>query len=112
MDGKSELRTALGVDHRTALQSLPRALADLQHQIALLERHAVSAGAMTAARGHVNKVASQRSGLITCPAPVQTVAGHSLKGRSPAMARSLVSGRYPSLESVAVALSHPALCGR
>ncbi|RWP58016.1 MAG: integrase [Mesorhizobium sp.] len=44
MDGKTELRTALGPDYRTALKTLPGAVAALQHQIALGERRAVDAG--------------------------------------------------------------------
>ncbi|MBZ9771464.1 hypothetical protein [Mesorhizobium sp. CO1-1-8] len=44
MNGKTELRTALGPDYRTALKLLPGAVADLQHKIALGERRAVEAG--------------------------------------------------------------------
>lgn len=44
MDGKTELRTALGPDYRTALKTLPGAVAALQHRIALGERRAVAAG--------------------------------------------------------------------
>jgi integrase len=44
MDGKSELRTPLGPDYRTALKMLPGAVATLQHSIALGERRAVAAG--------------------------------------------------------------------
>lgn len=44
MDGKTELRTALGPDYRTALKLLPGAVADLQHKIALGEGRAVEAG--------------------------------------------------------------------
>lgn len=44
MDGKTELRTALGPDYRTALKNLPGAVALLQHDIALGERRAVAAG--------------------------------------------------------------------
>jgi hypothetical protein len=36
MDGKTELRTALGPDRREALRKLPGAVAELQHRIALL----------------------------------------------------------------------------
>lgn len=38
--GKTELRTPLGGDYRQALRSLPSAVAQLQHQIALAERKA------------------------------------------------------------------------
>ncbi len=51
MDGKSELRTALGADYRAALRFLPGAVATLQHQIALCERRAAGAGAKTVAPG-------------------------------------------------------------
>lgn len=44
MEGRTELRTALGPDYRTALKALPGAVAALQHQIALGERRAVDAG--------------------------------------------------------------------
>ncbi|MDX8541869.1 tyrosine-type recombinase/integrase [Mesorhizobium abyssinicae] len=44
MEGKTELRTALGPDYRTALKALPGAVATLQHKIALGERRAVQAG--------------------------------------------------------------------
>ncbi|WP_442579129.1 hypothetical protein ACSBOB_26980 [Mesorhizobium sp. ASY16-5R] len=44
MDGKTELRTPLGADYRTALKVLPGAVAALQHNIALGERRAVEAG--------------------------------------------------------------------
>ncbi|WP_196815293.1 hypothetical protein [Mesorhizobium sp. L2C084A000] len=44
MDGKTELRTALGPDYRTALKTLPGAIAALQHKIALGERRAAEAG--------------------------------------------------------------------
>ncbi|WP_189512549.1 tyrosine-type recombinase/integrase [Mesorhizobium sp. M2A.F.Ca.ET.043.02.1.1] len=44
MEGKTELRTALGPDYRTALKTLPGAVAALQHKIALGERRAVEAG--------------------------------------------------------------------
>lgn len=44
MDGKTELRKALGPDYRTALKLLPGAVATLQHNIALGERRAVAAG--------------------------------------------------------------------
>ena len=40
MGGKTELRTALGPDYRTALKTLPGAVAALQHQIALGEHRA------------------------------------------------------------------------
>jgi hypothetical protein len=49
MDVKSDLRTVLGADRRTALRSLPRAVADLKHQIAEGECRAGAAGATTAA---------------------------------------------------------------
>jgi hypothetical protein len=52
MAGKTELRTPLGPDYRTALRALPGAVAALQHQIALGERRAVAAGARTVAVGH------------------------------------------------------------
>lgn len=45
MDGKSELRTALGADYRQALKLLPGAVATLQHKIALAERRGAVAGA-------------------------------------------------------------------
>lgn len=45
MDGKSELRTALGADYRQALKLPPGAVAALQHQIALAERRGAVAGA-------------------------------------------------------------------
>ncbi|RWN38014.1 tyrosine-type recombinase/integrase [Mesorhizobium sp.] len=44
MDGKTELRTALGPDCRTAIKMLPGAVTALQHRIALGERRAVAAG--------------------------------------------------------------------
>ncbi|OBQ75595.1 integrase [Mesorhizobium loti] len=44
MNGKTELRTALGPDYRTALKALPGAVAALQHKIALGERRAAEAG--------------------------------------------------------------------
>lgn len=44
MDGKTELRTPLGPDYRTALKTLPGAVAALQHSMALGERRAVAAG--------------------------------------------------------------------
>lgn len=44
IDGKTELRTALGPDCRTAVKKLPGAVALLQHEIALAERRAVEAG--------------------------------------------------------------------
>ncbi|MER9175303.1 hypothetical protein NKH72_17135 [Mesorhizobium sp. M0955] len=47
MDGKTELRTALGPDYRTALKTLPGAVAGLQHKIALGERRALAAGEQT-----------------------------------------------------------------
>lgn len=45
MDGKTELRTALGADYHQALKLLPGAVAALQHQIALAERRGAVAGA-------------------------------------------------------------------
>ena len=45
MDGKSELRTALGADYRQALKLLHGAVGALQHQIALAERRGAVAGA-------------------------------------------------------------------
>lgn len=44
MDGKTELRTPLGPDRRTALAKLPGAVAALQHQIGLAEQQANVAG--------------------------------------------------------------------
>lgn len=44
MNGKTELRTALGPDYRSALKKLPGAVALLQHEIAIAERRAVEAG--------------------------------------------------------------------
>jgi integrase len=44
MNGRTELRTALGPDYRTAVKKLPGAVALLQHEIALAERRAVDAG--------------------------------------------------------------------
>lgn len=44
MNGKTELRTALGPDYRTAVKKLSGAVALLQHEIALAERRAVEAG--------------------------------------------------------------------
>ncbi|KAA3450280.1 integrase [Mesorhizobium sp. SARCC-RB16n] len=44
MNGKTELRTALGPDYRTALKKLPGAVALIQHEISLGERRAVQAG--------------------------------------------------------------------
>ncbi len=41
LDGKTELRTALGPDRRTALRLLPGAIADLQHRIGIAERKAL-----------------------------------------------------------------------
>jgi integrase len=51
MGGKTELRTALGADRRTALRSLHGAVAELRLQITAAERRAVSAGAAAAAPG-------------------------------------------------------------
>ncbi|WP_018389165.1 hypothetical protein [Ancylobacter sp. FA202] len=48
MDRKTELRTPLGPDYRTALKKLPGAVALLQHEIALAERRAVDAGQQVA----------------------------------------------------------------
>lgn len=45
LDGKTELRTPLGPDYRTALKKLPAAVALLQHEIAIAEREAVVVGA-------------------------------------------------------------------
>lgn len=45
MNRKTELRTPLGPDYRTALKKLPGAVALLQHDIALAERKAAEAGA-------------------------------------------------------------------
>jgi len=44
MSGKTELRSALGPDYRTAVKKLPGAVALLQHEIALAERQAAEAG--------------------------------------------------------------------
>jgi integrase len=44
MNGRTELRTALGPDYRTAVKKLQGAVALLQHEIALAERRAVNAG--------------------------------------------------------------------
>lgn len=44
MNGRTELRTALGPDYRTAVKKLSGAVALLQHEIALAERRAVDAG--------------------------------------------------------------------
>ncbi|WP_291644308.1 hypothetical protein [Bosea sp. (in: a-proteobacteria)] len=44
MNGRTELRTALGPDYRTAVKRLSGAVALLQHEIALAERRAVGAG--------------------------------------------------------------------
>jgi hypothetical protein len=43
--GKSELRTALGPDLRTARNHLPGAVAALQHELAVAERQAAASGA-------------------------------------------------------------------
>ncbi|MBA8907893.1 integrase [Aminobacter ciceronei] len=51
MNGKTELRTALGPDRREALKKLPGAVAILQHEIALGERRAVAAGEKTVTLG-------------------------------------------------------------
>lgn len=48
MDRKTELRTPLGPDYRTALKKLPGAVALLQHEIALAERRAVDNGQQVA----------------------------------------------------------------
>lgn len=52
LDGKTELRSALGPDYRIALKKLPGAVALLQHEIALGEHRAAEAGrsAITAGR--------------------------------------------------------------
>ncbi|WP_217630716.1 DUF6538 domain-containing protein [Paracoccus tibetensis] len=42
--GKSELRTPLGPDRRSALKHLPGAVAVLQHELAQAERKSVEAG--------------------------------------------------------------------
>ncbi len=44
MDGRTELRTPLCPDYRTALKKLPGAVALLQHEIAIAERKAVEDG--------------------------------------------------------------------
>lgn len=44
LEGKTELRTALGADRREALKKLPSAVANLQREIALGERRAEQAG--------------------------------------------------------------------
>lgn len=51
MNGKTELRTALCPDYRTALKKLPGAVADLQHNIALGERRADAAGEKSVTTG-------------------------------------------------------------
>ncbi|TPL52034.1 integrase [Mesorhizobium sp. B2-4-4] len=59
MDGKTELRTALGPDYRTALRLLPGAVADLQHKIALGERRAIEAGTKPVTVGRYPLAADQ-----------------------------------------------------
>src|SRR5690606_13063491 len=59
MGGKTELRTALGPDYRTALKLLPGAVAELQHKIALGERRAVEAGAQPVTIGRYPLAADQ-----------------------------------------------------
>lgn len=59
MDGKTELRTPLGPDYRTALKMLPGAVAALQHNIALGERRAVAAGQKAATVGRYPLAADQ-----------------------------------------------------
>ncbi|MDP3600059.1 MAG: tyrosine-type recombinase/integrase [Bosea sp. (in: a-proteobacteria)] len=44
IDGKTELRRALGPDRQDAIRKLPGAVALLQHEIALAERRAIEAG--------------------------------------------------------------------
>jgi hypothetical protein len=51
MAGKTELRTALGPDYRSALKMLPGAVALLQHEISLGERRAMQAGAQAVTVG-------------------------------------------------------------
>lgn len=51
MDGKTELRTALGPDYKEAIRKLPGAVALLQHQIALGERQAAASGACEVTAG-------------------------------------------------------------
>lgn len=51
MSGKTEFRTALGPDYRTALKKLPGAIAALQHELALGERRAAEAGARSVTVG-------------------------------------------------------------
>lgn len=51
MDGKTELRKALGPDYRTSLKNLPGAVTTLQHEIALGERRAAAAGERSATIG-------------------------------------------------------------
>lgn len=51
MDGKTELRSALGPDYRAALKKLPGAVALLQHEIALAERRAAEAGQRPVTQG-------------------------------------------------------------
>lgn len=59
MDGKTELRTPLGPDYRTALKMLPGAVAALQHNIALGERRAVAAGMKSVTVGRYPLAADQ-----------------------------------------------------
>ena len=49
--GKTELRTALGPDYRTAMTHLPGAVALLQHELAQAEREAAASGAVKTSPG-------------------------------------------------------------
>ncbi|WP_371823395.1 hypothetical protein [Paracoccus sp. Z118] len=51
--GKTELRTSLGPEFRTALKLLPGAVAELQHQLAAAERKASQAGRAPSSRGAI-----------------------------------------------------------
>ena len=59
MDRRTELRTALGPDRRDALKKLPGAVALLQHEIALAERHAADAGQRAVSLGRYPLAADQ-----------------------------------------------------
>lgn len=52
--GKTELRSGLGPDYRTAMKMLPGAVATLQHDIALGERRAVAAGEQSITGGPIH----------------------------------------------------------
>ena len=59
IEGKSELRTPLGPDYREALKKLPGAVALLQHDIALAERHAAAATGRSVTVGRYPLAADQ-----------------------------------------------------